>query len=174
MFQPQHDFMHLTHARPNLFLGIAVTKKQKHAKAVQKVTLARSQYLEAKQKALSQGKTVYPDDPKGEAKAKWKSWQKWRGKAGERALKLAEDAEKKGRLDPLQAAALQRDMADAMAEDPGAALAAMEAGQLPADYLDATLSDPSAVSTIPPWAIYGGGAVLVVGGLLVLRSIFRR
>lgn len=169
MFQPAHH-----HARPNLFLGIALTKTQRHAKSVQKMTLARSKYLEAKQKAIQKGKTFYPDDPKGEGKSAWKAWQKWRGKAGERAMALAEKAEKQCRLDPLQAAELQRDMASAMVEDPTAILLAVESGQLPASALDATLSEPGPLDVIPAWAFYGGGAAAAVAGLLLLRAIFRR
>lgn len=168
-----HALFASPYARPNLFLGIALTKTQRHAKAVGKATKARSQYLAARQKALGKGQTVVPEDPAGKAKSEWKSWQKWRGKAGERALKLLEAAEKKGRLDPAQAAALNHDMAAAMIEDPAAVLAAVEAGHLPAEVLQDTLSDPNDVG-IPTWALVGGGAVVAVGGLLLLRSFLRR
>lgn len=156
------------HARSNFsILGIPLSKKARHAKAVKKLTLARTKYLEQKQKALSKGKTPYPDDPKGPAKAAWKAWQKWRGKAGERAMKLAEAAEKKGRLDPQQAQYLQQDMAQAMADE--AQLVTM-----PESSFDSSFDAQLTPAGVPTWALVMGGAGVTLGAIFVLRSLFRR
>ena len=156
-------------ARSNGFLGINWTKKQKYAAAIEKEALYKQRYLECKQSKTNKGKIPYPDDPKGPCKASWKDWQKWRGKAGERAIALAEQAERKGKLDPLAAAELQADAARSMAEDPIAVM--QQAIALPEDQVDVVLGETLSTSSGPPWLLLGGGAV---AGTLILVLLLRR
>lgn len=168
MFQPATvAHINSAYARPNLRIGpinIPITKNERHASAVSKRELNKTKYLECKAKAQAKGKGVYPIDPKGDCKSKYKSWQKWRGKAGERALKLAEQAERKGRLDPELATALQADMATGLAETSTAPISGYE--DAPLDYA----TQPA--SSLPVIAV-GGGVLLLGSGLLYLL-FFRR
>ena len=147
--------------------NIPLTKKQRHAHAIKQETLYRNRYLECKQASMLKGKGIYPDDPKGACKTKWKGWQKWRGKAGENALKVAEAAEKKGRLDPMAAAALQADAARAMAEDPNVTM--QMAQQLPPEQQDAYLEETLSANKIPWLWLGGAAAVGTLGLIFILR-----
>ena len=142
--------------------GIPVTKKARHAAAVGKETLFRNKYFECKQAKINKGKTVYPDDPKGKCKTKWKAWQKWRGKAGKRAIKVAEAAEKKGRLDPEAQAFLEADTIRSLNISPSAQL--MSAQAMPDAQAEAYLEENYSVGG-PPTAVY------VVGGLAVVGTV---
>lgn len=162
---------------PTIFSGgfnlvaesLPLTKKQKHAYALKQEALYRNRFLECKQKAILKGKTQYPEDPKGDCKSSWKSWQKWRGKAGERALAVAEAAEKKGVLDPAAAYALQADAARALNEDPYAIMQA--ASQLPVDQQDAYLQETLTTGGVPTWVWVGGAAA---AGTVMLVLFLRR
>lgn len=149
--------------------GIPVTKKARHAAAVGKETLFRNKYLECKQAKINKGKTVYPDDPKGKCKTKWKAWQKWRGKAGKRAIKVAEAAEKKGRLDPEARAFLDQDVARSMSISPSDQL--MSAQMMPDEQAEMYLEENYSVGG-PSTVVYVAGgltAVSIVAYLLLRR-----
>jgi hypothetical protein len=157
-------------ALENPFLGIALTKKQRYAKAVAKARKKKMDYLECKQKQINKGFAVYPDDPTSKkCKSKYKSMQKWRGKKGKRATKVAERAEKKGRLDPEAKAILDADIAAAMGEDENAALAMMQ--NMSDAEADAFMAENFATDDT---MMYVGGAVVGLGGLVTLGFLGRR
>jgi hypothetical protein len=157
-------------ALENPFLGIALTKKQRYAKAVAKARKKKLDYLECKQKQINKGLGVYPDDPTSKkCKSKYKKMQKWRGKKGKRATKVAERAEKKGRLDPEAKAILDADIAAAMGEDENAALAMMQ--NMSDAEADAFMAENFATDDT---MMYVGGAVVGLGGLVTLGFLGRR
>lgn len=157
-------------ARHNGFLGIPLSAAERHARATKKLTESKSKYLLCKQEQLNKGKTPYPEDPKGPCKTHWKGWQRWRGKAGERAMKLAEEAERRGAFDPELQAALSADMASAMVENPGAVSAAVvaEGGDV-----TATAGDTAASPLFYAAVGLGGLTALGVGGFAI-RHFLRR
>ena len=153
-------------ALQNPFLGIALTKAQKHAKSTQKKTLYRTKYLRCKQSKTNKGKAVYPEAGAKKCKGQYKKWQKHRGKAGTRALKLSDKLEKKGKLDPELEEAILRDIDDSKMEpqvDPDltdAELAMMDFDG--DDYDDSTTSDEGGDNTM----LYVGLGGLAVAGLV--------
>lgn len=140
--------------------------KVKHAEAVKKETLYRNRYLECKQQQINKGNTVVPEDPSGKCKRKWKQWQKWRGKAGDQAIKVLEAAERKGRLDPVAESFLIADQARAMADDPANTVAA--AAGLPPEEQDAYIGETLTIDSGLPWGWLAGGAVVGTLGLIFL------
>lgn len=146
-------------ALENPLFGIALTKKQRYAKAVQKARKEKLDYLECKQKQLNKGFGVYPDDPTSKkCKTKYKKMQKWRGKRGTRALKVAERAEKLGRLDAEAKAILDADIAAAAAEDENATLAML--GNMSDAQADAFMAENYGSDDT---LLYVGGAVAGLG-----------
>jgi hypothetical protein len=86
-------------ALTNPILGIALTKKQRQAKAVGKAALWRNKYLNCRGKMEKKGKPSYPDDESSKkCRGQYKKWNKHRGKAGKRAEKLMAGFEKKGKM----------------------------------------------------------------------------
>lgn len=163
-----------TSALQNPFLGIALTKAQKHAKSAQKKTLFRTKYMRCKAKQEAKGKTVYPDPGAKKCKAAYNKWQKHRGKVGERAMKLASKLERKGKLDPQLKAALDEDLAASAAEtqiDPNMSEAElMMMADEGAFDLEMGGDDVSSDNTMLYAAVGGLALVGVVGGILLLRK----
>lgn len=97
-------------------LGIVKTKKDKHASAVGKLIYHQDRYFACKARREKKGKPAYPDvgaSGLSSCKVEYNKWQKYRGKAGEKASKLASKLEAKGKLDPGLKKALDQDMAKA-------------------------------------------------------------
>jgi hypothetical protein len=160
-------------ARQNPFLGIALTKAQRHAKAIQKKTLYRTKYMRCRQAQKNKGKTVYPDPGAAKkCKGEYNKWQKYRGKAGTRAMKLSAKLEKKGKLDPELQALLEQDIADSALEptiDPSLTDAELATMDIPIDESTTSLDEEE--GGIPMWAIAAGGlAVVGTVGFLLLRK----
>jgi hypothetical protein len=157
-------------ARSNPFLGIALTKEQKHAKSVQKKTLYKTKYEKCKTAKEAKGHTVYPDEGGKKCKSKYKKWQKHRGKVGERALKLTDKLDKKGKLSPELRADLDKNIADAEDEtqiDPELTDSELAMMEIDLSGEEDTITDESDNTLM-----YAAGAVVVlglaVGGVLLL------
>jgi len=160
-------------ALQNPFLGIALTKAQRHAKATQKKTLFKTKYLRCKAKTEAKGKAAYPDAGAKSCKVAYNKWQKHRGKAGQRAMKLAARLEKKGKYDPTLKAALDADMAAAMGEPSISPTMSDQQLYMMADQGAYDSFDDSGETTSPDYTMYvaaaGGLAIVGVVGFLLLR-----
>ncbi len=146
-------------------------KRQKHAKSVQRKTLYKTKYLTCKQSKTNKGKAVYPEAGAKKCKSQYKKWQKHRGKTGERALKLSDKLEKKGKLDPELEEALLQDIENSdmeMHADPDltdAELAMMDLGS-ESDEESATLGGDNTMLYVG----LGGLAVAGLLGVLLLKG----
>ena len=85
-------------ALANPLLGIAITKKQRQAKAVGKAALYRNKYLNCRGRRVKKGKDFYPEASVSACRSQYKKWNKHRGRAGKRAEKLMATLDKKGKL----------------------------------------------------------------------------
>lgn len=161
----------------NPFLGIALTAKQKHAKAVSKKTLYRDKYLTCRARRLKKGKPSYPDlGAKGHCKSQYNKWQKYRGKAGEKAMKLASKLESKGKLDPELEMWLKRDVLESENEGPrvaGSATSSVSSSmtEFEPSTLEDQMIDEGYIEEGPNWLLIGGGlAAAGFVGWMMLRK----
>jgi hypothetical protein len=157
-------------ALSNPFLGIALTKAQKHAKSTQKKTLYRTKYMRCKQKQENKGREAYPAPGSKKCDGQYKKWQKHRGKVGERALKLSAKLDKKGKLSPELSEALQKDIEDSAAES----LPVEELTEEEMFMMSDTLPEGEGLleesDNTMLYAIGGLAVVGLLGGLLLLRK----
>lgn len=164
----------MAYARPNTFLGIALTKQQRYNKAASKAEKNKVEYLKCKSRVLNKGQIPYPEDPKGSCKTDWKQWQKWRGKKGERALKLAERLEAQGKLEPNLAVELRALQTEAQNETATSLASTFEPSAEFEQMTDEDLALATEVDTGTNWVLVGGVGLtllaLAAGAVYALKK----